>query len=249
MQKISADWIYPIDSSPLQNHVLLVEDDGTIAALEPMANHDPASVRHLSGLLVPGFVNTHCHLELSHMLGKAPTGTGLLPFLNTVVSYRDIPMEEILDAIEKADQYMQEQGIVAVGDISNKTDTVATKSKSPIAYYTFVEMFDFMQEDWAEKTFADYHAVYHTHTAHAHGNRKSMVPHAPYTVSKNLFKRLRESNGHPDTTISIHNQETAHENALFVDKSGDFLSFFQGFGISLDAFEPIGPRSDQSGWD
>jgi cytosine/adenosine deaminase-related metal-dependent hydrolase len=172
------------------------------------------------------------------MKGVAPTGTGLLPFLKTVVNFRDVSEDQISKAIEDGDQEMQKEGIVAVGDISNKIDTAATKSKSPIRYYTFVEMFDFLQDDWADKTFDDYFEVFKGQSE-GNGNRKSCVPHAPYTVSKKLFSKLKKETTE-GMTISIHNQETPHEDAFFLNKTGDFLKFYETFQISIDAFVPSG---------
>lgn len=236
MRKISADLVSPVASAPIENGVVIVDDSGKILELDTRANHDASSLEIHSGIIVPGFINTHCHLELSHMKGVAKTGTGLLPFLETVVNFRDVSEEQILAAIEAADREMYDEGIVAVGDISNKTDTSATKEKSEIKYYTFVEMFDFLQDDWAEKTFGDYWKVFEGQSE-GNGNRKSCVPHAPYTVSKQLFKKLKETT-EEGQTISIHNQETPHEDALFLNKTGDFLKFYDAFKISIEAFEP-----------
>ena len=132
MHKITADLIFPVSTGPLNDGVIVVDDEGKILALEKRSDHDPASLDHYAGVIIPGFVNTHCHLELSHMKGRVDTGTGLLPFLKQVVQFRDIAPEEILEAIAAADQEMYDNGIVAVGDISNKTDTAAQKEKSPI---------------------------------------------------------------------------------------------------------------------
>ena len=175
------------------------------------------------------------------MKGKVDTGTGLLPFLQQVVQFRDIPQEEIDAAIVQADAEMHENGIVAVGDISNKLDTAATKDNSPISYYTFVEMFDFLQEGNAGQTYSDYAEVLEGQSDR-HENRKSAVPHAPYTVSRELFRLIRQTNP-DDATISIHNQETAHEDHFFLTKEGGFLDFYERFGFKLDDFKASGQRS------
>lgn len=239
MRKISADLILPVSADPISDGVIVIEDDGTILSVDTMDQHDPGGVEKYEGVIVPGFVNTHCHLELSHMKGLAPTGTGLLPFLKTVVTFRDFPEEEILDAIDQGDQYMYDQGIVAVGDISNKADTAARKEASDIRYHTFVEMFDFLQDAAAQTTFQQYEPVFAAQSSGG-GNRKSYVPHAPYTVSRELFRKIRELNEGQDITVSIHNQETPHEDALFLQKTGDFLDFYKMFNIPLDAFSPSG---------
>ncbi|MEZ4886943.1 MAG: amidohydrolase family protein [Chitinophagales bacterium] len=238
MRKITADYIFPVNVAPIEKGVIVTDDNGKILQIEERVNHDPTTLEIHRGAIVPGFVNTHCHLELSHMKGVAPTGTGLLPFLKTVVNHRDVPQEEILAAIIAGDRYMYEQGIVAVGDISNKTDTAATKEKSSIRYYTFVEMFDFLQNDWAQKTFEDYHQVFEGQSSN-NGNRKSCVPHAPYTVSVKLFGLLKDIN-EEGCTVSIHNQETPHEDQFFLNKTGDFLKFYEAFQIGIDHFQPSG---------
>ncbi len=241
MKKFSADIVFPVSAAPVREGVVITDDEGKIIQIDRRDQHDPVTVDIRRGAIVPGFVNTHCHLELSHMKGKADTGTGLLPFLKTVVNFRDIPMEEILDAIERADREMYEAGIVAVGDISNKADTAAQKDRSKIRYYTFVEMFDFLQDSWTEKSFNDYRTVYEQQST-AHGNRKSVVPHAPYTVTEGLFRRIRELNA-DEATVSIHNQETPHEDAFFLNKTGDFLEFYETFGFPIEHFQPTGSTS------
>ena len=240
MRKISADYIFPVSKKPIQNGVVVLDDNGKILSVDSREEHDESSLEIYKGVIIPGLINTHCHLELSHMKGVAPTGTGLLPFLNTVVSYRDVKEEAIQKAIEKGDKEMYDGGIVAVGDISNKIDTAATKSKSPIRYYTFVEMFDFMQDD-ADFFYQGYKAVYDEQSADG-GNRKSAVPHAPYTVSKTLFKKINALNK-KKCTVSIHNQETQHENDLFLKKKGGFLDFYKMFNFSLKKFKKTGKTS------
>ena len=180
MKKISADYIYPVTSEPIKDGVIILDDAGKILAMERSQDHEDASLEKYNGIIIPGFINTHCHLELSHMRGKVGTGTGLIPFISDVVKFRDFPEEEIMDAIRRADEEMYKDGIVAVGDISNKTDTAAQKSTSKIHYYTFVEMFDFLNSDWTDKEFEKYMAVF-TGQAGSNGNKKSVVPHAPYT--------------------------------------------------------------------
>jgi cytosine/adenosine deaminase-related metal-dependent hydrolase len=242
IRKISADRLYTgTNDVALLDKVVIFDPQGTILQIDDSAAHDPASVEKLEGAIVPGFINTHCHLELSHMKDKANTGTGLVPFLQTVVNFRDISMEEILDAIDRADAEMWDGGIMAVGDISNKADTANRKNQSQIQYYTFVEFFDFLQEEGADHWFNNFKPAY-DQQSDSNGNRKSAVPHAPYTVSRNLFKKINALN-QPGCTVSIHNQETPGENALFQNKTGSFLEFYSGFGFPLDQFQPSGKNS------
>ncbi len=231
MRYLQADFLYPADRSPLRNGYLGLADDGTI---QELGRTPPAGVEveRFAGGLAPGFVNTHCHLELSHLRGRVDTGTGLLPFLRAVVTLRDTEQSEIDAAIRAGDAEMWANGIQAVGDISNATHTASVKSDSPISYYTFVEVFDFLQGgEMARGVFAKAEETYA-----AQPEPKRYVPHAPYTVSTELYRLIAAANPQGGT-VSIHNQETLAESELFFDKSGEFLDFYRDFDFPLDAFE------------
>ena len=242
----TAPWIYPITSPPIKDGIVAIDKGGRIVEVldpaSPTFTAPAAAPEKHDGILIPGFINTHCHLELSHLVGKSQTGKTLLPFLIDVISMRETAQEEIDTAIEKHDAYMWEQGIQAVGDICNKLDTAPTKKKSNIRYYSFVEMFDFMQPGRAQASYDGYKKVYDGQSGALDGNAKSAVPHAPYTVSNPLYEHINALND-GNETISIHNQETAAEDQLFMTGDGDFLPFFKGFGATLDHFSAIGDGS------
>ena len=242
MRKISADRIYPVSSPPIDEGVLIVSNAGDIINMGTRSDFDSTEIEVFNGVIVPGFVNAHCHLELSHMKNKVDTGTGLVPFIRSVVNNRDVSEDEIQDAIIKADAEMVKNGIVAVGDICNKVDTFDVKNRSRMNYYSFIEMFDFMQNDGAEQVFNQYFDVYEK-LLPAHGHAKSVVPHAPYSVSEKLFGLLNSVNSGNEKTVSIHNQETPAEHELFMHKRGALIDFFESFDVSFKDFQPTGKTS------
>ena len=235
MNKISADYIFNPPVGFLQNKVIIYDDQGRVLALENRDVHDLSSIQMKQGILSPGFINTHCHLELSHMKGKIDSGTKLIPFIKKIVTQRDELSEKIQDSIALADREMYENGIVAVGDISNTPDSFKVKSNSKVRYYTFIECFDFMQEDQAQHHFTQYLEIYDKMECKA-GDQKALVPHAPYSVSKNLFQLINQFNRGQNRTISIHNQETEAEVEMFRDNRGEMIDFFENFGISMKSF-------------
>jgi len=240
--KFSADTVYTVSGDPIPNGVVVVGEGGKILSVDAREAHDPASLDIRRGALVPGFVNAHCHLELSHMRGRVETGTGLIPFIQGVVAKRAAHAEIIAEAVMRAEREMLEEGIVAVGDISNTADTFSLKMRGNLRYYTFIELFDFLQDAEAEKVFSNWAAVFNQ-LQHASGSGKALVPHAPYSVSKKLFGAINAFNAGSQCTISIHNQETPPENELFMAGSGDFYRFYERFGISLAEFEATGKPS------
>ena len=236
LRYITADWIYPVSTSRIR-HGVVITDGEQIIRLSSRQEVPADKLEYFKGIITPGFINTHCHLELSHLKGKAPNGTGLLPFIKHVVTFRDIEQTTIDQAIEQADLEMWDNGIQAVGDICNKADSFNVKSKSRIRYYSFVEMFDFLQENRMEDMIKGYVDTYGKATG-----LRSAVPHAPYSVSPSLFKRLNEMNA-PDAIISIHNQETEDEDHFFRKGQGGFFDFYNGFGFDLSHFHPTGTSS------
>lgn len=241
MIKLSADLILPVSSNPLKDKVLVVSDQGEILAIDPIEQHDLVEVQFHKGIIIPGFINAHCHLELSHMKGKVNTGTGLIPFIQSVISTRATNQKIIDEAIQQADTEMYESGIVAVGDISNKTDTAKQKQISPIQYYTFVEFFDLFNPESTNTEFAKYQSVFEQQHGQP-GSNKSCVPHAPYSVTPKLFNKINALNK-IKSTISIHNQETVAEDQLFLNKTGGFVDFYQSFGHLLQGFTATGQSS------
>lgn len=242
VRKLTADKIYTAAGQVLTDAIIILNEKGTVIDIDKSSNHEVDSIEKHRGYIIPGLVNTHCHLELSHMKGTVNTGTGLVSFIKSVVSYRDFAQDEIDRAIQEADAEMYGNGIVAVGDISNKKDTALVKARSKLKYYTFVEAFDFIDSVQAQQIYDGYMEVYNYHV-HEGAIHQSMVPHAPYTVSPKLFELINSKNQGEQKTISIHNQETIHENQFFIDKTGDLLDFYAGFGLPLDQFTPNGKPS------
>ncbi len=241
MRSYSADYIYPIARPPIRRGIVTVDDSGTVIGVQDPAAADfvapAAPPEWYDGVLIPGFVNAHCHLELSHLRGVSATGKTLLPFLVDVVTLREVDQTEIEQAIVEQDRQMWERGIQAVGDICNKADTAAVKRNSPITYYSFVEMFDFLQPERARASYDIYLPAYA-----AQPEPKSAVPHAPYTVSDALYPLINHLNTGSET-VSIHNQETPAEDLLFETGSSPFAEFFAGFGASLASFSAPGTPS------
>ena len=105
-----------------ENSAIEVAADGTVIAV---LAYVPADAVHYDGILTPGFINVHCHLELSHMKGVVPEHTGLIPFLQNIPKHRnDFTDEEKSTARHEGYNELVKNGVVAVGDIANTTDTL-----------------------------------------------------------------------------------------------------------------------------
>lgn len=221
--------------------VIEVADDGSIAAIHDDVPED--EVTYYDGIICPGFVNVHCHLELSHMKGELPEKTGLVPFLEQVNGKRNNYTEEQkITARHSAYKELQQNGVVAVGDITNTTDTQDLRVQNKMHFYSFVESIGFTSTP--QKQFDYAMAVYHAFCAQEQEDKylkQSIVPHAPYSVSQELFSLI--DGFEQQSLISIHNQECAAEDQYYREKAGKFQSMLHGMGINDDFFKPSGQSS------
>ena len=223
---------------------LITDEEGVILDIVPVTEAGD-DVQQFSGVLSPGFINCHCHLELSHMKGLIPEGTGLIKFVLAVVQQRHFSEEEILLAIEKAETEMLDNGIVAVGDICNNTLTVAQKTKGRVYYHNFIEASGFNPQ-LAEQRFqrsVDFFREYaKNYSIPIESN--SIVPHAPYSVADELWELIINFPG--NHLMTIHNQETAGENEWFINKQGEFTELYEKMNIDASFFRPSGRSSLQT---
>ncbi|WP_372946708.1 amidohydrolase family protein [Mariniphaga sp.] len=243
MRKISATWIFPGNQPPLKNGILICEDDGTVVDLIDTGGHlrEQAGLEQYSGILVPGFVNAHCHLELSHLEGKISEKTGLGEFLGAINKFRNSEAEDQEEAMKHANFQMWNSGIVAVGDVSNSYSSLETKRTSKMHYHTFVEAFGF-HPSRAEKAFA--FAEFVEAMFREVGLPASVTPHSPYSVSELLFRKIRKKALAENTILTVHNQESQAEIEFFLKGTGPvFQHLSQTLALDISHWEPTGKSS------
>ncbi len=238
-QKFQADNIFDGEKLLPKEMVVICDDEGRIEEIVD-SNTAGDDVQVLKGIISPGFINCHCHLELSHMKGLIAEKTGLVDFVFSIVIKRHFPEEEIYDAIEKAEGEMLKNGIVAVGDICNNLLTFPQKSKNNLHYYNFIESSGWLP-DIANSRIERSRTYFDAFKEIA---SSSIVPHAPYSVSDNLWKLIQPY--FENKVVSIHNQETNFEDELFIQNSGDFVRMYKMMNIDTSFYKTTGKSSLQS---
>jgi cytosine/adenosine deaminase-related metal-dependent hydrolase len=242
MKSFKADYVFPVYAEPIKNGIVTVDDFGKIISVTDSPLPDQTQpVERLSGIICPGFVNTHCHLELSHLEGKLTTKSGLVSFIKEVLKFRDIDKPLIVEAAAKADNDMYAYGIVAVGDISNTNNSLEIKANSKIYYHTFVEVLGFLPAS-ADEIFDKGLALLKEFKPQP----CSITPHAPYSVSKELFRLIKKYSDTGHNLLSIHNQECDDENKFYRYKMGAFNELYEFFGMDTSHFKPQARNSLQS---
>jgi cytosine/adenosine deaminase-related metal-dependent hydrolase len=227
MKLITANKIYT-GKVVLENKVVVINAANSVIDIVEAKNIDSVQVETFEGVLCPGFINTHCHVELSHLFGKVEKKTGLDNFIKEIELYRKADESIVLEAIKKADEQMYSNGIVAVGDICNTANTFDSKLKSKLMYHNFLEIFAF------HPSRADFVFEQGVKLFHLSQQPSSIIPHAPYSASEKLLKLISDFAIENSSVLSIHNQETEDENLMFQSKTGKVIERIKGFGIETD---------------
>lgn len=240
MRKFSAQFIITGTGNVLEKGIIVVNDDGTIEDIIDTGGRltEIAALEFYNGVLVPGFVNAHCHLELSHLRGVFPEKSKLAGFLKGVDQRRRSDEDVVNEAARKADFEMWNNGISAVGDISNIKLSFPIKASSKIYYHTFIESLGFSPER-AERAFN--WTISCLEEAKALGLSASIVPHAPYSVSKDLFSKISQLAEKENAILSIHSQESPAEDDLYISGTGQIVTHLtENLLIDISSFIPSG---------
>jgi aminodeoxyfutalosine deaminase len=243
-RKFNADNLFDGYQLHDNSKALITDENGKVLDMIPITEAGDG-VEKYEGILSPGLINCHCHLELSHLKNVIPPHTGLIEFLCSVVTKRGFDPAVIQQQIEQAELEMYNNGIVAVGDIGNTADTAFVKSKSTIYWQNFIEVLGFTDER-AEENIKHYKSVVNEFekTKLTNNQRSNLVPHAPYSISPKTFELInKETEG---KIISIHNQEHPAEDELYKSGGGEYLKLFKIFGIEKSPFPVTGKSSLQS---
>jgi aminodeoxyfutalosine deaminase len=246
MRFLSAPQIYTCSQKGiLDNAIIVVDDSNTITEIIEAENSHKIpndKIEYFEGALTPGFINAHCHLELSYLKDKISTKTGLDAFIKQVELNKSNDSELIENAAYLADAHMHENGIVAVGDICNTAHTIPVKKESKIYYHNFIETYAF-DPNKAKHAFDKTSLIQQQFSKHE--LKASISPHAPYSVSYPLMDLINEDLMHSKnkSILTIHNQESEAENDFFQYKTGPLIERLKHFGVATDHFQATGKNS------
>ncbi len=224
--RITAAFVYPLDSEPIRNGYVEYDDvDGTIIGVGACGPDEEVS----EGALVPGFVNAHCHVELSHLHGKFRKGTGMAGFIDQINELRDWAGREVKVGLTRRwMDRMWADGVSAMADISNDDSSFDVKKDHPMYTRTFLEVFG-SEPDMCEGVMADVAEL--QKVADAAGIDAAPTPHSCYTMSPQLLSASAAA-GLESGFLSYHSQESREEEDLLISGSGAMYENRKRSGMS-----------------
>lgn len=234
MRRYGANYIFPVNKPPIRNGIIETDDKGIIKRIiEPDSDFQEIhSTQFFNGIIVPGFVNTHCHLELSHLKGIRPTKQGIAGFIEAVTSQRDAGYEIISKSITIAISQAQLSGTVAIADICNTISTLAHKVKAGIYFHNFIELFG-INPAIAEQTFGNGLKIY-SEFKKQFPESTNLTPHSTYSLSEPLWNKisnhLSEIRG---ADVSIHYGESKAEYEFLATGAGPLYHRYSSANIQF----------------
>jgi cytosine/adenosine deaminase-related metal-dependent hydrolase len=240
----AAKHLLPVASPPIQSGAVVVHE-GRIATVgrrkDVVRAHPGVEVRDLGdAAIVPGLINAHTHLELSHLHDPAAQPTTFMAWLRDLVTRRAEASEEAIEAAAAAAvETMVARGTVAVGDIGNGTVAGRVLARSPLRGILFRELFGFRASD--AESILDHAAARldaieaDLAVAGARGRLTAVLtPHAAHTTSGPLLKALGGRATASNEALSIHVAESEEEVQLLRDGTGPFKEFL----VERGAWDP-----------
>lgn len=236
MKLLCARWVVPIDGPPIAEGALALADDGTVLAVgrraELRAEFADAVEERAQGVLLPGLVNAHSHLELSAHVDAVPGGKGLYAWATALMATRkgDTPDAQ-RDAARTAAAAAVSLGTAAIGDVGNSLAAAPGIGRAGMAGVLFHELFG-SREIATGDALADA-ARERAEAAASWPERLGYVPapHAPFSVGPELLGRIFAAAAAAARATSIHVAEDEDEIALLRDGGGRWPAFLAGMGV------------------
>lgn len=236
---LTASWLLPVAGPPLR-HGRVAVSAGRVVWVGPdgAADQPQGPVRDLGpGVLLPGLINAHCHLELSHLCGQLDDARGFVDWVEALVARRSRATEqERAEATATAIRFLESRGTVAVADVSNAGAHAEALAAAQIDGVILLELlaWDPSRADatlaWAETRKAEIAARLRP------GLSVLLAAHAPHSCSPALLRRLAERGG----PAAIHLAESPEETRFLRDGRGAWPAFLERRGAGLVAFRPPG---------
>ena len=214
-KRVTAEFVYTLTSAePIRNGFVEYDDQtGEILEVGVCAPGETVS----EGALTPGFVNAHCHVELSHLHKKFVKGSGMAGFIDQINALRDwAGRERKQELVKEWMDKMWNDGVSAMADISNDDSSFDVKASHNMYTRTFLEVFG-SELEMCEGVMTEVTEL--QKVADAAGIDAAPTPHSCYTMSPQLLSESAAA-GLKRGYISYHSQESQEEEDLLLTGSG-----------------------------
>jgi aminodeoxyfutalosine deaminase len=210
------------NSKPIENGQLIIER-GCIREIFPDASSiiEGELIDLSDCLILPGFVNAHCHLGLSALKWQIPRSGSFKTWVRSVIKKNDlVNWENRVLAIHAEAKVMARSGVTALVDYVPQAKFIAEYSQLPFRQTLLLEVLGFLPS-LAEPILESLELALKQSVNKSGMIKLGLAPHAPYSVSPKLFREVKRLADKYKCPLSCHVAEFPEELQFLKDGSGD----------------------------
>src|ERR1041385_880161 len=237
MLRIRAGSVHPVTAPPIEDGAVLVDDRGIIGAVGPDQRVPvPPGAKALEfpdAALVPGLINTHTHLELTHLAGKNPERE-FVAWIRTIRALKDATTpDEFARSAEQGVRDAWAAGVTCVADTGSTGAPLEALARLGGRGIYYQEVFGPDPAKCAASMEELRRALHRLSPFAASHLRLGVSPHAPYTVSEPLYRAVADLARREGWPVAVHLAESHAETELVRDGAGAFADALRARGLAL----------------
>jgi len=243
--RIRAARIHPVTAPSFEDGAVLVDGAGRIAAVGPHASvPQPAAAQPLhfpDAELMPGLVNCHTHLELTH-LGGGGGGGGRhdeSEFLTWIRRIRELKeatsAEAFYEAAVAGVRDCWTRGVTCVAETGSTGAVMRALHDLGGRGIVYQEVFGPDPAQCSASMEELEKAISQLRRLATAQLSVGVSPHAPYTVSASLYDAVAAFARNEGLPIAVHAAESQEETLLVRDGAGPFAAALRARGIAIEA--------------
>jgi 5-methylthioadenosine/S-adenosylhomocysteine deaminase len=228
-----------VTAPPIEDGAVLVDAAGRIAAVGPHARvpapHGVDALAFPEAVLVPGLVNCHTHLELTHLAGRNRE-PDFAAWIRRIRELKDAMLPDAFSAAAVAGiKDCWARGVTCVAETGSTGAVMRALHDLGGRGIVYQEVFG-PDPAKLDASMAELEgAVLQLRRLATSQLSLGVSPHAPYTVSAPLYEAVAAFARRERLPIAVHLAESKEESQLVRDGAGPFADALRARGITVEA--------------
>ena len=229
---LRARFVYPVSAPLIEDGFVRMAAGRIVEVGEWSKCADQAGAEELGDvILLPGFVNAHCHLDYTDFAGEIPSPVSFAQWLRAMVALK-AKVEDSAHCkswLRGAWQAVS-HGITTLGNIETRRSCLMELwAATPLRMVSFMEIILLKAESDAVQAVKEL-KEWLTLNSPPRG-KVGISPHAPYTTKLDL---LQECTHFSDMMMAMHVAESSEENEMFRHGKGPMWQMLKTAGRNMD---------------